>query len=138
NFDGSEFKEETPRFDSDAGPNFYATQSWGNTNTGDGRRIQAAWMRGGAYPDMPFNQQVTFPCELSLHTTPGGLRLYRQPIHEISKLHKHEDKWTNRSLAAGETWDLKQQGDLFHIKMTVSIPIGATLTLTIRGVPLVM
>lgn len=137
-FDGTQFTEETPQFDSDAGPNFYATQSWGNTETGDGRRIQAAWMRGGVYPDMPFNQQVTFPCELTLHSTPNGPRLHREPIREIASLHEREDTWANRALATGETWDLKEPGDLFHIKMTVSIPEGATLTFSIRGVPVVL
>ncbi|MEO7714764.1 MAG: glycoside hydrolase family 32 protein [Capsulimonas sp.] len=137
-FDGSEFKEETPQFDSDAGPNFYATQSWGNTDTGDGRRIQAAWMRDGVYPDMPFNQQVTFPCELTLHTTPDGPRLHREPIQQIASLHKHEDQWADRTLAAGETWDLKETGDLFHIKMDVDIPEGATLRFHIRGVPVTL
>ena len=137
-FDGSEFKEETPQFDSDAGPNFYATQTWGNTDTGDGRRIQAAWMRGGVYPDMPFNQQVTFPCELTLHSTPDGPRLFREPIHEIATLHQHENTWAERSLKDGDELSLEKSGDLFHIKMNVSIPEGATLTLTIRGIPLVL
>ena len=41
-FDGVEFKEETKRRPCDVGPNFYATQSWHNTETGDGRRIQTA------------------------------------------------------------------------------------------------
>jgi len=27
---------------------------------------QAAWMRFSHFPDMPFSQQVTFPCELTL------------------------------------------------------------------------
>jgi len=137
-FDGSQFTEETPQFDSDGGPNFYATQSWGNTETGDGRRIQAAWMRGGVYPDMPFNQQVSFPCELTLHSTPNGPRLHREPIHEIALLHKHLDTWTNRSLQPGEVLDLHEPSDLFHVKMNVSIPEGATLTFNIRGVPLVL
>ena len=44
-FNGTEFQEETGRQPCDVGPNFYATQSWHNTETGDGRRIQAAWMR---------------------------------------------------------------------------------------------
>ena len=137
-FDGTAFKEETPQLDSDAGPNFYATQSWGNTGTGDGRRIQAAWMRGGVYPDMPFNQQVTFPRELSLRSTPSGPRLFREPIREIAELHRHEDAWASRALRPGEIWDLKEAGDLYHVKLRVSIPEGATLTFTIRGVPLVL
>ena len=137
-FDGTQFKEETEQFDSDAGPNFYATQSWGNTETGDGRRIQAAWMRGGAYPDMPFNQQVTFPRELTLRTTPDGPRVFREPVREIATLHKKEDKWADRTLGAGETLDLKETGDLFHVTMDVSIPAGATLTFNVRGVPVTL
>ncbi|MGI4791004.1 MAG: GH32 C-terminal domain-containing protein [Janthinobacterium lividum] len=137
-FDGTQFTEETPQFDSDAGPNFYATQSWGNTETGDGRRIQAAWMRGGVYPDMPFNQQVTFPCELTLHSTPNGPRLHREPIREIALLHQHEDKWADISLKAEETRDIEEPGDLYQIKMHVSISEGATLTLIIRGIPVVL
>ncbi|BDI30740.1 2,6-beta-D-fructofuranosidase [Capsulimonas corticalis] len=137
-FDGSEFHEETPQLDSDGGPNFYATQSWGNTETGDGRRIQAAWMRGGVYPDMPFNQQVTFPRELTLRTTPSGPRLFREPIREIATLHQHEDKWTNLALKPGEDLPLHTSGDLFHINMNVAIPEGAALTLNVRGVPLIL
>jgi sucrose-6-phosphate hydrolase SacC (GH32 family) len=137
-FDGSHFTEETPQIDSDGGPNFYATQTWGNTETGDGRRIQAAWMRGGAYPDMPFNQQVTFPRELTLRSTPDGPRIFREPIREIALLHTHETTWANRALASGETWDLKEPGDLFHVTMEVSVPEGAALTFDVRGVPLTL
>ncbi len=137
-FDGTQFTEETPQFDSDAGPNFYATQSWGNTQTGNGRRIQAAWMRGGTYPDMPFNQQVTFPCELTLHSTPSGPRLHREPIPEIASLHQHEDTWAALSLKASEMKDLSASGGLYHIKITVSIPAGSTLTLTACGLPVVL
>jgi sucrose-6-phosphate hydrolase SacC (GH32 family) len=137
-FDGTKFTEETKQLSSDAGPNFYATQSWGNTNTGDGRRIQAAWMRGGVYPDMPFNQQVTFPCRLTLHSTPEGPRLFRQPIAEIASLHKHLDTWSNKALQPNMSLNLNEPGDLFQIKMSVSIPPGASLTVNLRGVPLVL
>lgn len=44
-FNGTMFKEETKRRPCDVGPNFYATQSWHNNDTGDGRRVQTAWMR---------------------------------------------------------------------------------------------
>lgn len=137
-FDGSEFKEETAQFDSDAGPHFYATQTWENTQTGDGRRVQTAWMRGGVYPDMPFSQQITFPRELTLKTTPQGPRLFREPIREIDLLHKRESTWANRSLRANNSLLLAPTGDLFHIQAEVNIPAGSTLTFTIRGVPLTM
>jgi fructan beta-fructosidase len=137
-FDGEQFTEETTQLVSDVGPTFYATQSWGNTETGDGRRIQAAWMRGGTYPDMPFNQQVSFPCQLTLRTTPDGVRLFREPITEIAKLHRNEKRLENRLLLAGEAVSLKQPGDAFHIKMNVRIPVGSTLTLDVRGVPVTL
>lgn len=132
-FDGTEFKEETGRRPCDVGPNFYATQSWHNTDTGDGRRIQTAWMRGSNFPDMPFNQQISFPCELTLHTTADGLRLFRQPIAEIASLHNGEDAWTNRTLRVNETLPLEPAGELFHIRAEVGIPEGAKLIFRFRG-----
>jgi sucrose-6-phosphate hydrolase SacC (GH32 family) len=137
-FNGTEFKEETARYSCDIGPNFYATQTWGNTETGDGRRIQAAWMRGSSFPEMPFNQQVSFPCELTLHSTLNGPRIFRQPIREIELLHHGQDRWTNRTLKANESLPLEPSGQLFHIQAEVSIPAGARLTFNIRGVPLVL
>ncbi len=165
-FDGTEFKEETARYSCDIGPNFYATQTWGNTDTGDGRRIQAAWMRGSSFPNMPFNQQVTFPCELTLRTTPKGPRVFREPIREIALLHAKQDSWTNRTLKANEELPLDSfpvsplprasespsppleeragerrlhpSGRLFHIQAEVAIPEGAKLTFHIRGVPVIL
>jgi len=137
-FDGREFKEETPRHPCDVGPNFYATQSWNNTETGDGRRIQTAWMRGSDFGDMPFNQQISFPCELTLHTTPDGLRIYRQPVGEITSLHAGQDTWSNRVVSAGQTLPLAPAGRYYHIQAEVDIPEGATLTFVIRGIPVTL
>lgn len=137
-FDGTEFKEETGRYSCDIGPNFYATQSWGNVETGDGRRIQTAWMRFSQFPEMPFNQMVSFPCELTLHSTPRGLRIFRQPIQEAASLHQGPDIWKNRTINANQTLPLEPSGRLFHIQAEVRIPAGAKLTFNIRGVPVVL
>ena len=137
-FDGAEFREETGRYSCDIGPNFYATQSWGNVETGDGRRIQTAWMRFSQFPDMPFNQMVSFPCELSLRSTPIGPRIFREPIREITTLHRGQDTWTNRTLKAGQVLPLEPSGRLFHIQARLGIPDGAKLTFNIRGVPVIL
>jgi levanase/fructan beta-fructosidase len=137
-FDGTQFKEETARFSCDIGPNFYATQTWGNTDTGDGRRIQAAWIRDSTFPEMPFNQQVSFPCELTLRSTPNGPRIFREPIKEIVLLHDGQDSWTNRTLRAGEVLPLEPSGRLFHVRAEVSIPTGARLIFNIRGIPIIL
>jgi sucrose-6-phosphate hydrolase SacC (GH32 family) len=137
-FDGTEFKEETARYPCDVGPNFYATQTWGNTETGDGRRIQAAWMRGATFPNMPFNQEVSFPCELKLRTTPNGLRIFREPIREIELLHHGQDSWTSHTLKAGEVLPLEPSGQLYDVRAEVSIPAGARLTFNLRGETVVL
>jgi sucrose-6-phosphate hydrolase SacC (GH32 family) len=35
---------------------------------------------------MPFNQQFTVPRNMTLHTTPDGIRLFMEPVKEIEKL----------------------------------------------------
>ncbi len=137
-FSGTKFTEESPRRPADVGPNFYATQSWHNNETGDGRRIQAAWMRGSDFKDMPFNQQISFPCELTLHNTSAGIRLFREPIREVETLHQKVDQHQDRVLKPGESWVVESSGDLFHIKATVQIPAGAKLTFNLRGVPVTL
>ena len=136
-FDGTQFREETGRYPCDIG-DFYATQTWGNVETGEGRRIQAAWMRFSHFPDMPFNQEVTFPCELTLRSTPDGPRLFREPISEIGSLHRTEDTWTNQTLEADGVLPLEPRGRMFHIQAQINIPERASLEFSIRGVPLVL
>ena len=132
-FDGTEFKEETGRLACDLGPNFYATQTWGNVETGDGRRVQTAWMRSPPFPDMPFNQQISFPCELQLRTTPGGLRLFRAPVKEIATLHLPPDTWTNRLLKPDQELRLEPAGECFHLRARVRIAEGSKLRFNLRG-----
>ncbi|MEY2410445.1 MAG: fructan beta-fructosidase [Verrucomicrobiota bacterium] len=130
-FDGFAFAEETPQFESDSGPHFYATQTW--EQQPDGRRVQAAWMNGGSYPGMPFNQQVTFPRELSLRNTPDGPRLFRKPVRELEVLRDREETWTNRTLRAGQTLALAPAGELFRVQAEVTMDAGSAFTLNIRG-----
>jgi fructan beta-fructosidase len=132
-FDGTTFVPETEQLPCDIGPNFYATMSWGDIEGAPGRRVQIAWMRDGKYPDMPFNQQMTFPCDMTLRTTAHGLRIYRRPVAEISKLHGKPHAWESSALKAGMSLPLEMPGDLFHIVAQVEIPAGATLTFHLHG-----
>lgn len=116
-FDGKEFIPETPSRKSDYGANYYATQTWSNIPAEDGRTIQIAWMRGGSYPGMPFNGQMTFPCELSLINTMDGIRLIRRPVKEIEILHDKGFHMENKNLIPGLNKNpLKGlKGDCFHL-----------------------
>lgn len=86
----------------DLGSNYYAAQSYSNISETDNRRIQIGWMRDGEYPGMPFNQQMSFPRELTLRNFEEGLRLCKQPVREINKLHKTTHDWENTQLSPGE------------------------------------
>ncbi|WP_161606353.1 glycoside hydrolase family 32 protein [Microlunatus speluncae] len=132
-FDGERFQAISPVRTVDLGENFYATQSWGNTDTGDGRRIQVAWMRDGVFPDMPFNQQVSFPCELSLRSTPDGLRLHRRPIRELETLVLARDLPPGGTLEADEPWELELGSELAYVQLGLRLEASARLMITTAG-----
>jgi len=140
-FDGARFTEETGQFPCDQGPNFYATMSWGDIAGQPGRRIQVAWMRcdgKGMYPDMPFNQQVTFPCDLTLRDLNGSLRVFRKPVREIEQLHRKKHAWKDIALNPGTPRPLEATGDLYHILAEVEIQKESELAFRIRGVSVVI
>jgi len=58
-------------------------------------------MRGGEYPDMPFNGQMSFPTELSLRSIRNGLVLCRKPVSSISTLFDHDLLKKDKNLIPG-------------------------------------
>jgi levanase/fructan beta-fructosidase len=134
-FDGKKFIPETPKRKSDYGANYYATQTWSNIPAEDGRTIQIAWMRGGNYPGMPFNGQMTFPCELSLLNTMNGIRLIRKPVKEIEILHHKGFQMENKNLIPGLNKNpLKGlKGDCFHIIGTFDLKSVSSFGFLLRN-----
>ena len=132
-FDGRKFTPDdlTPR-QADWGRNYYAVQTYSDIPEGDGRRIQIAWMNGGKYPGMPFNQQMSFPCEMKLKTFPEGLRICRAPVKEIEKLHGKEHKFSGL-LKPGENPLAGIEGDLFDIRAEFELGDASEFGLRIRG-----
>lgn len=115
-FDGRTFIPEAGPLRGDHGKNFYAAQTWNNTGN---RHIQIAWMQGGKFPNMPFNQQMSFPCELTLRSTSDGIKLFRYPIREIEKLYAEQSELTDVMLKPGQNPLAGVSGDLFDIKMEI-------------------
>jgi len=132
-FDGKAFVVESGPHQGDYGNNFYATQSYNDIPAADGRRIQIAWMNGGKYPEMPFNQQMSFPCELTLRSFPEGLRMCRWPVHEIETLRKGESSWEERVLHPRENVLDGVSGDLFDINAEFELMDGDEFGFSIRG-----
>jgi sucrose-6-phosphate hydrolase SacC (GH32 family) len=90
-------------------------------------------MSGGKYPGMPFNQQMSFPCELTLRTTPEGIRLFRQPVKEIETIHQKAHSWDNQPLKPGENLLNEFSGALFDIRAEVELGEAAEFGFTVRG-----
>lgn len=137
-FDGTRFVAETEKRKGDLGRNFYATMTFENMPATDPRRIQLAWMRAwDDYPkDMPFNQQVSFPCALTLRQHTGGLRLLRWPIKEIATLRGKTRRWNDLVLKEGDANPLTEPaGGMFDVELTLDIaePAGGRLILKAAG-----
>ncbi|MHC4116449.1 MAG: glycoside hydrolase family 32 protein [Planctomycetota bacterium] len=111
-FDGKEFKPETGITRYNHGDCFYASQTF--SNVPKGRRVQMAW---GIIPmdGMPFNQQLLFPVELTLHTTEEGLRMFAYPVKEIESIHAKGHAWTDLQLEPGQDILSSLKGELFDI-----------------------
>ncbi|MBM3215268.1 glycoside hydrolase family 32 protein [Candidatus Poribacteria bacterium] len=132
-FDGTTFMPETDVLRADHGANFYAAQTYSDIPLGDGRRIQIAWMRGGKYPDMPFNQQMSFPSELTLRDTAKGVRLHREPVREIASLYGSEHQWQDIALAPGDNPLRDLDGELFEISGEIEVGSAGAVVLGVRG-----
>jgi len=130
-FDGKEFKPETNVVRADYGKNFYAAQTW--SDSPDGRCIHIAWMPTKRYPGMPFEQQMNFPTELTLKSTPDGIRVFRMPVAEIKNLYDKEEKWNDMVLKAGENLLKDLNGDLYDINIEIDLLKSASFELGARG-----
>jgi len=101
-FDGKKFTPESKsiRYGYFHGRSFYASQTFSDMT--DGRRVQIAWGFLIHMPDMPFNQQMLFPVELSLRLTDDGIRMFANPVREIASIHGEEHRWTDVELRPGQ------------------------------------
>ncbi len=133
-FDGETFSPETDLLTADWGENYYAVQTYSDIPQGDGRCLQIAWMKGGSYPDMPFNQQMNFPNELRLKTTPRGIRLFRQPAKEIASLYGKSHSLTDLSLEPKQNPLENVCGDLLDLYLELSPSAASGFCLNLRGV----
>ncbi|HUS90862.1 MAG TPA: glycoside hydrolase family 32 protein [Phycisphaerae bacterium] len=124
-FDGKAFKPETKatiRFNH-GGPH-YAAQTFSNTAGMPPRRIQMTWQRS----------QISFPVELSLCTTPLGLRLCALPVREIRRLYASSKSFDAKELKEGQTNPLAGlRTGLYDIELDARFAGAKQLELTVRG-----
>jgi sucrose-6-phosphate hydrolase SacC (GH32 family) len=84
---------------------------------------------------MPFNQQMAFPCRLTLRKTAEGVRMFAEPVKEIESLHTKKHTVADRTLKPGDNPLADVNGDLFDIRAEFK-PAGAkAFGFNVRGVP---
>ncbi|MBL7222901.1 MAG: glycoside hydrolase family 32 protein [Candidatus Brocadiae bacterium] len=132
-FDGTAFTPESESLRSNWGANSYAAQTWSDIPPEDGRRIQIAWMAKGEYPGMPFNQQMTFPVELTLRTTPDGIRLHKTPVREIENIRDESLIWHDAALTPGANLLEGLEGELLDLRAEIEPAGAAAVGITLRG-----
>lgn len=113
-FDGYRFRPETKPVKMDSGTNYYAVQTY--SNAPDDRRIQIAWMNGSNFPDMPFNQQMSFPRELTLHRVDKGYVLKSMPVNELALLYGRKYIWKSLVVEEKNCFTTKLNTPAFYLK----------------------
>jgi len=132
-FDGKKFHKKTGPTKFSYGNCFYASQTFNNIPSKDGRRIQMAWGQV-EMPGMPFNQMILFPVTLTLHTTPEGLRMYAEPVRELENLHKNEKKLKNAKLSSARKLMSELKGELYRIRTTLKPEGSAEVGFSLCGI----
>jgi sucrose-6-phosphate hydrolase SacC (GH32 family) len=114
------------------GVNYYAVQTF--SDLPGNRRVQMSWMRGGRYPGMPFNQQMSCPYELRL--LKSGYNSYRisaLPIKEIEALRRTPRSWKNLELKPGENPLAGISGELWDICAEIDPGTAKEVGFRVRG-----
>ena len=120
----------------DYGDAYYAAQAFNQGS--DGRVVHVGWLRSkqvGYRPfldaDMPFTQQMSIPSEITLRTTPDGIRMFRNPVQEIEALYAKTDTFTGLTAKVANEKLAQLSPELIDLTMVFS-PKG-NVALNVRG-----
>ncbi|MHC4625271.1 MAG: glycoside hydrolase family 32 protein [Planctomycetota bacterium] len=134
-FDGRRFTPQTGAIQSRVGT-YSAAQTFSDVPRSDGRRIQIGWTKG-KFPAMPFNQQLSVPCQLTLRSFPEGIRLCRLPVREIEKLRGHRYTLPPTILELGRNVLSGISGELLEIQSEIELGDTDEVVFMLRGTPVV-
>ena len=140
-FDGKVFTQESGPHQMQHGNCWYAPQTFGDIPASDGRRILIPWglAKGTAplYQGMPFNGMMGIPVELTLRTTSTGLRLFANPVRELTSLRTTARSIDPQAIESDRNPLSELNLELFDMAMEIVLGDAAQVTLNLRGVPVV-
>lgn len=134
-FDGKRFIPEVMTQPGHHGKNYYAVQTY--SGLPGARRVQVGWMAGGEYPDMPFNQQMSFPYELTLRRFGLSLKLCALPVPEIASLRETTRPWSDVQLTPGNNPLVGLSGELLDIDAEIAPGSATEVGFRLRGRPVI-
>jgi fructan beta-fructosidase len=122
----------------DYGDSYYAAQVFNNAP--DNRAVHIGWLHCKEFyrpfieANMPFTQQMSFPAEITLHSTDNGIVLRRNPVREIERLYVKSDAFDHGTLGEINAELAGLSPEL--IDMTLRIKPDADFVLNVRGLPI--
>ncbi|HEY1186522.1 MAG TPA: glycoside hydrolase family 32 protein, partial [Gemmata sp.] len=135
-FDGKVFKPEHEGKRQLWYGNFYAAQTFDHAPK---RRVQIGWAQGVTFPGTAFNQQMTVPVELTLHSrgADGGPRLSAAPVSELASLRDGKPVFESKPQEVKKPLVLVEDADALDISLDVHWRAGGAFTLDVRGTKIV-
>jgi sucrose-6-phosphate hydrolase SacC (GH32 family) len=135
-FDGKKFKTESGPHSLHHGNCWYASQTYNDLPAADGRRILVPWGQMST-PGMPFNQMMGVPVQLTLNSTPDGLRLFAYPVKELAALRIQSHVIGPQPLVAETNPLARIRGELFDLEAELAVGDASEIRFDLRGVPVV-
>jgi len=135
-FDGRNFNKTSGPHSLHHGNCFYASQTFNNIPTSDGRRILIPWGQV-ALPGMPFNQMMGLPVEVTLHSTTEGPRLFAAPVRELESLRGKRHPIVAGSLKPDTNPLAGISTELAEVRATIVPGQANRITFKLRGVEVV-
>ncbi|MCK4960094.1 MAG: glycoside hydrolase family 32 protein [Planctomycetes bacterium] len=137
-FDGKVFSSDEKNYQGDLGSRcFYAAQVFNNAP--NGRVVQIGWLKQRGDDNlflannMPFNQQMSFPCELSLRSTSEGVRLFRRPVREIANLYAKTHSFKNQTVGSANKSLATIKPELIDMSIEFELRNAQTVGFWVRG-----
>jgi fructan beta-fructosidase len=134
-FDGSKFTPDGRPKQQLWHGNFYAAQTFSNAPRG--RVIQIGWANGVTFPGMPFNQQMTVPCQLTLRQFAEGARCHAWPVEELQVLRGNPLRQADCAVEPGANAMLGDAGRFFDAEVEFDAGDAHEFGLIARGARIV-
>ena len=85
------------------------------------------------HKNMPFNQQMSLPLEMTLRESEAGYRMYINTIEELKALRGKKKSWKNLSLGAGDNPLKHMKGDYFELVGDFDVSKAEEFGFNLRG-----